>query len=185
MGQCPNAADTAAGKMARLQVAVDEAKESLGTALLPIVEGVTDALFDLETQLNKPYEIDPPDPDGAMAELGQDIADIAHWYEDPHLKGIANFFGVDLPHSLDKTKKTGDGAKRAMEEIIPVLEDTEDAARDVGDATRYSTDAFYKHRDADPGSSRPGVRFGRSGTGTSRSDHRRQRRSRRVREGLT
>ena len=46
-GAMSEQADTAAGKMARLQVAMDEAKETIGTALLPLVEGLTGALFDL------------------------------------------------------------------------------------------------------------------------------------------
>ena len=46
-GATADAADTAEGKLKRLSVAVDEAKESIGSALLPVLEAAIPVVIDL------------------------------------------------------------------------------------------------------------------------------------------
>jgi hypothetical protein len=158
-GAMAEQADTAAGKMARFRVSMDEAKETIGAALLPLVEGLTDALFDLEAQLAKPYDPDA-DPEGSMAELGQDIADIAHWYEDPHLVGIANFFGVDLPAAVKGPMQPLDDLRtHGLEPVAGATDDLASAQEDLEGATDGATDSIYNQIDAVRASADPMFAF--------------------------
>jgi phage-related protein len=52
-GSAAAAADTAAGKYARMQVAIQETKESLGTALLPIMSKVSSILGEMAVVIGK------------------------------------------------------------------------------------------------------------------------------------
>lgn len=128
------AADTEAGSLARLTVAFDEAKESVGFLILDGLKPLMDELIVVADQMNKPYEINA-DPEGALPELAQDIADIAHWYEDPHLKGIADFFGITLPDGVDTSAAALEDARTHG------LEPTTDAMGNLTDATEDQTDA--------------------------------------------
>lgn len=148
------AAETGAGAMARLTVAFDEAKEKLGAQLIPILLELADVAQDAFAAFeNAEFNAGIEDQDlSVMESFAEDLHDITHWYEDPAIKGIADFFGITIPTGADTSKtaidRLGKGALAAMQETVPVFEQVEDSVDEVTDATKRSTDAFYINRDA-------------------------------------
>lgn len=163
-GATAEAADTAAGKMARLQIAVDEAKEGFGQLiLLPVAEWLSDIFFSLEQPGDQNFL------DAILTDIRALGDETENRKENPMIQGLIDSFGalaemlnLKTRPSIEQTSSAlsiaageGDGARRAMEEIIPDLsnvaggmDDVAGSASDVAGAVDDATEAFYDNQAA-------------------------------------
>lgn len=165
-GAMETAAGTGQGALNRLQVQFDEAKESLGGALIPVLIDAADAV----TAFFDALEQGAPETDKSpFAQFGRDVRDIANIGEDPHIQGIIQWFkDLDERISIFEDSSTRFGmatgnisretqdARRlgldpltgALVDVVPAFEDAEGAARDTARAVDDSTEAFYDNQAA-------------------------------------
>ena len=126
------------------------------------MEGLTGALFDLQTQLDKPYEVDPPDPEGAMAELARTSKTSPTGHRGPTPQGHRRLLrghppqvgggdgGADEDCRVNDAGLSGsDGGDHPDTRRSGGRDrQSRDATRDQADAVRDATDAFYDNQDA-------------------------------------
>lgn len=145
-GAMETAAGTGAGAMARLQVQWDEAKESLGSALIPVLIEAADQVSALFEAFEK------GDTGGSVSLFADDLHDLANISEDPFIKTMTESFkslGDMLGlYTRPQIQEIGPAARDVMQEVLPAFDKMEGGADDLRGSVENTTDAFYDQRDA-------------------------------------
>lgn len=157
-GAMETAASTGAGSMARLQVAISEAMEEIGTVALPLVVEAADEIIE---ELNN---IRTAGDQSFFDEVLGDIAAFGDIANDPHakplidsFKSLAEMVGIDTtpavsemydvlssaPLSVDPATGAVEGLADGMDDLTGDTDEAKTALQEFEDEVRSQTDPMY------------------------------------------
>lgn len=164
-GATQQAAESTEGKLARLAIAVDEAKEGFGEMiLLPVAEWFADIFGNLEQAGDQNFL------DAVLTDVKAIFDETENRKENPGIQALIDSFGAlgdmlnigTTPAVMAVSRATQDARRLGLDPLtgavvdaVPEFKDAEratddlrDATEDNADAARDATDAFYDNQDA-------------------------------------